>query len=115
MESKLDAHFEYSNLRRVILDSQNLKESQTEKIEYDKVLWLADSYYEIVFSLDTDIFDRVIFPISENVDAKGIEDARFVGIQGVKTVAAFITQPILPMTKGVNSAKAAANKRFLSF
>jgi len=46
-------------------------------LEYDKVLWLADSYYEIVFSLDTDISDRVIFPISE-YERKGIEDARFV-------------------------------------
>jgi predicted GH43/DUF377 family glycosyl hydrolase len=38
---------------------------------------LADSYYEIVFSMDTDISDRVIFPISE-YERKGIEDARFV-------------------------------------
>jgi predicted GH43/DUF377 family glycosyl hydrolase len=47
------------------------------RLEYDKVLWLADSYYEIVFSLDTDLSDRVIFPISE-YERKGIEDARFV-------------------------------------
>ncbi|HAL82882.1 MAG TPA: glycosidase [Mucilaginibacter sp.] len=77
LETKLDAHFEYSNLRKVILDSQNLHESQIEKIEYDKILWLADSYYEIIFSLDTDISDRVIFPISE-YESRGIEDARFV-------------------------------------
>ena len=77
LESKLDHHFEYSNLRRIILDSQKLKESDMDKLEYDKVLWLADSYYEIVFSLDTDISDRVIFPISE-YERKGIEDARFV-------------------------------------
>jgi predicted GH43/DUF377 family glycosyl hydrolase len=77
LESKLDHHFEYSNLRRIILDSQKLQESDMKKLEYDKVLWLADSYYEIVFSLDTDISDRVIFPISE-YERKGIEDARFV-------------------------------------
>jgi predicted GH43/DUF377 family glycosyl hydrolase len=77
LEGKLDAQFEYSNLRRIILDSQNLTESQIAKLEYDKVLWLADSYYEIVFSLDTDLSDRVIFPISE-YERKGIEDARFV-------------------------------------
>ena len=77
LESKLDHHFEYANLRRIITDSQNGKESDMEKLEYDKVLWLADSYYEIVFSLDTDISDRVIFPISE-YERKGIEDARFV-------------------------------------
>lgn len=77
LESKLDHHFEYSNLRRIIIDSQKLKDGDIEKLEYDKVLWLADSYYEIVFSLDTDISDRVIFPISE-YERKGIEDARFV-------------------------------------
>jgi predicted GH43/DUF377 family glycosyl hydrolase len=77
LEVKLDPHFEYSNLRRVIIDSQNLQESNIKKLEYDKVLWLADSYYEIAFSYDTDISDRVIFPISE-YERKGIEDARFV-------------------------------------
>ncbi len=77
LEGKLDHHFEYSNLHRIILDSQRLQESDIKKLEYDKVLWLADSYYEILFSLDTDISDRVIFPISE-YEIKGIEDARFV-------------------------------------
>lgn len=77
LESKLDHHFEYANLRRIILESQKLQESDMKRLEYDKVLWLADSYYEIVFSLDTDISDRVIFPISE-YERKGIEDARFV-------------------------------------
>jgi predicted GH43/DUF377 family glycosyl hydrolase len=77
IEGKLDHHFEYSNLRSIILDSQKLQEDDIKKLEYDKVLWLADSYYEIVFSLDTDISDRVIFPISE-YERKGIEDARFV-------------------------------------
>jgi predicted GH43/DUF377 family glycosyl hydrolase len=80
LESKLDHHFEYSNLRRIIIDSQKLQESDMKRLEYDKVLWLADSYYEIVFSLDTDISDRVIFPISE-YERKGIEDARFVNFK----------------------------------
>ncbi|WP_345951141.1 MULTISPECIES: glycoside hydrolase family 130 protein [unclassified Mucilaginibacter] len=77
LEEKLDHHFEYTNLRRLIQDSQSLQHDDMRKLEYDKVLWLADSYYEIVFSLDTDISDRVIFPISE-YERKGIEDARFV-------------------------------------
>jgi predicted GH43/DUF377 family glycosyl hydrolase len=80
LESKLDHHFEYSNLRRIIIDSQKLHESDMKKFEYDKILWLADSYYDIVFSLDTDISDRVIFPISE-FERKGIEDARFVAFR----------------------------------
>ena len=40
-------------------------------------MWLADSYHYLHFSLDTDISDRVIFPISE-FEQKGVEDARFV-------------------------------------
>lgn len=77
IESQLDEHFEYSNLHRVITESQKLEEDQIRRLEYDKVLWLADSYYEIAFSLDTDISDRVIFPVSE-YERRGIEDARFV-------------------------------------
>lgn len=77
IEGKLDHHFEYANLRRILIDSQRLQEDDVKKLEYDKILWLADSYYEIVFSMDTDISDRVIFPISE-YERKGIEDARFV-------------------------------------
>ncbi len=77
VESQLDSHFEYANLRHVILDSQKLQQNDMTRLEYDKILWLADSYYEILFSLDTDISDRVIFPISE-YERKGIEDARFV-------------------------------------
>jgi len=77
LEEKLDHHFEYSTLRRIISDSQKLQNDDMKRLEYDKILWLADSYYEIVFSMDTDISDRVIFPISE-YERKGIEDARFV-------------------------------------
>jgi predicted GH43/DUF377 family glycosyl hydrolase len=40
-------------------------------------MWLASSHYEIEFSLDTAISERVIFPVSEN-EKNGIEDARFV-------------------------------------
>ena len=77
LEGKLDHHFEYSHLHHLILDSQKGQKNDMKKLEFDKVLWLADSYYEIVFSLDTDLSDRVIFPISE-YERKGIEDARFV-------------------------------------
>jgi predicted GH43/DUF377 family glycosyl hydrolase len=43
----------------------------------DLVLWLARSNYEVVFSAEQQISERVIFPVSENESA-GIEDARFV-------------------------------------
>jgi len=74
---KLEDRFDYATLRKMILDSKNLQESDIKKLEYDKILWLSDTYHEISFSRDTDISDRVIFPISE-FERKGIEDARFV-------------------------------------
>lgn len=76
-ESKLDEHFEYKRLKKFVVDSQHLADDDLTRLEYEKILWLSDSYHEIQFSLDTDISDRVIFPISE-FESKGIEDARFV-------------------------------------
>ena len=77
VKNKLDDNFEYLDLRKVIMDSKKTQRSENRKLEYDKVLWLSDSYHDISFSKDTDISDRVIFPISE-FERKGIEDARFV-------------------------------------
>jgi len=77
LEGKIGNNFEYASLRRLVLESQRSQDDDLKKLEYEKVLWLSDSYNEISFSLDTDISDRVIFPISE-LERKGIEDARFV-------------------------------------
>lgn len=74
---KLSDAFDYNTLRRIILESQNNEPDPVKDTELERVLWLSDSYYSITFSLDTDISDRVIFPISE-FERKGIEDARFV-------------------------------------
>ena len=77
VKKRLDEQFEYLTLQLLI---RNLKEKETDELrkkELNKVLWLADVYHEIIFSLDTDISDRVIFPISE-FERNGIEDARFV-------------------------------------
>jgi predicted GH43/DUF377 family glycosyl hydrolase len=43
----------------------------------NQMLWLASSHYEIHFSIDSAISERVIFPISAT-EQRGIEDARFV-------------------------------------
>lgn len=43
----------------------------------DNMLWLAHSNYELEFSPDTVLSERVIFPVSES-ESRGIEDARFV-------------------------------------
>ena len=42
-----------------------------------EIIWLADSHYEVEFSRNTDLSERVIFPVSY-AERKGIEDARFV-------------------------------------
>jgi predicted GH43/DUF377 family glycosyl hydrolase len=42
-----------------------------------RVLWSADVYHEINFSYDTNISERVIFPVT-SAESNGIEDARFV-------------------------------------
>ncbi len=74
---RLEDKFDYATLRRAVQDLKSHHTDDLKKLEYDKVLWLSDTYHEISFSRDTDISDRVIFPISE-FERKGIEDARFV-------------------------------------
>lgn len=73
MNQNLPDKFDYRELKQII-DRIKLEH---ENKDLDKILWLADSYHEINFSLDTDISDRIIYPISE-FERKGIEDARFV-------------------------------------
>lgn len=51
--------------------------SYTDKKVVKAINWLARSHYEVTFSLDTAISDRVLFPISY-AESSGIEDARFV-------------------------------------
>jgi predicted GH43/DUF377 family glycosyl hydrolase len=43
----------------------------------DNMLWLARSNYELEFSPETALSERVIFPVSDS-ESRGIEDARFV-------------------------------------
>ena len=43
----------------------------------NQMMWLASSHYEIHFSIDSALSERVIFPISAT-EQRGIEDARFV-------------------------------------
>ncbi len=75
---KLNDEFTYGELRRCIEESRKAIHLTTEK-EYlfNQIIWLASSHYELQFSLDTNISERVIFPVSAN-EKNGIEDARFV-------------------------------------
>ena len=57
------------------LQQNNLDETRRRAVE--KILWMADSHYKVTFSRDTDISERVIFPVSYT-ERQGIEDARFV-------------------------------------
>jgi len=75
-QENLPERFDYRELKELV---EKLLADITDKAgtEPQKLLWLADSYHEIIFSLDTDISDRIIYPITE-YERKGIEDARFV-------------------------------------
>jgi len=74
----LSENFTYGELMKCI-DVARKKPDVTEdqlKITI-QMMWLASSHYEIHFSIDSAISERVIFPISAT-EQKGIEDARFV-------------------------------------
>ena len=76
--AKLGESFTYSELKRRVKDTKKeVTLSPTKEIYFDGIMWLASSHYEIKFSLDTAISERVIFPVSFN-ERNGIEDARFV-------------------------------------
>ena len=74
----LPESFTYDELTRHLTDAQRegRPDAPTDD-ELQEILWLADSHYEISFSMDTDISERVILPISD-WESRGIEDARFV-------------------------------------
>ncbi len=76
--NRLKDYFTYGELQASIKESieKNNLDSTQRKVLKD-CNWLANSHYEITFSLDTAISERVIYPIS-NSERNGIEDARFV-------------------------------------
>ena len=76
--SRLSENFTYGELSRSIKKTkEEFRLSESKERQVNQILWLASSHYEIKFSLDTAISERVIFPVSEN-ERNGIEDARFV-------------------------------------
>jgi predicted GH43/DUF377 family glycosyl hydrolase/CheY-like chemotaxis protein len=76
--NKLGQEFDYNEMNRALSESRNeLQPDEAQRNILKTIYWLADSHYEISFSLDTGISDRVIFPIS-STESNGIEDARFV-------------------------------------
>lgn len=70
--------FIYGELRKSANEAiERNNDNEEKKRAIEEIIWLADSHYEITFSRDTDIAERVIFPISFS-ERNGIEDARFV-------------------------------------
>ncbi|WP_319478845.1 glycoside hydrolase family 130 protein [uncultured Draconibacterium sp.] len=75
---KLNDTFTYGELRDCIKEGRkSLHLAADKEILFNQIIWLASSHYELDFSLDTNISERVIFPVSTN-EKNGIEDARFV-------------------------------------
>ena len=100
---KLPDKFEYYSLKHAVqkfLRDQEI--SSDRRMALEEITWLVDSFYDIQFHKDSDIAERVIFPISDS-ESRGIEDARFVKFQdedGTKevfaTYTAFNGHTILP-------------------
>ena len=75
---KLGDSFTYGELKRAVEETKDIHQlSPNKKLIINQKMWLAKSHYELEFSLDSAISERVIFPTSET-ERNGIEDARFV-------------------------------------
>ena len=75
---KLNDPFTYGELHDCIKEARKSLHLAVEKeVLFNQITWLASSHYELEFSLDTNISERVIFPVSTN-EKNGVEDARFV-------------------------------------
>jgi len=76
--NRLGDKFIYGELQASIEETlRSTKLSYSRKKVIQDINWLASSHYEIAFSLDTAVSERVIFPISY-AESNGIEDTRFV-------------------------------------
>ena len=75
---KLGDDFTYGDLMRNLVNEKRNSELTEGQIKIiNQMMWLASSHYEVVFSIDSGISERVIFPVSAT-EQNGIEDARFV-------------------------------------
>jgi predicted GH43/DUF377 family glycosyl hydrolase len=75
-------NFTYGELKRAVEETRKTHDlSANKESVINQMMWLAKSHYELDFSLDSAISERVIFPISE-AEKNGIEDARFVKFTG---------------------------------
>lgn len=74
----LPDRFEYYVLKNAITNLlKNPELTAAQRSAFEEMTWLVESFYDIQFHKDSDLTERVIFPISES-ESNGIEDARFV-------------------------------------
>jgi len=100
---KLGDRFTYGELKRAVEETRETHDlSASRQSIINQMMWLAKSHYELDFSLDSAISERVIFPTSE-AEKNGIEDARFVRftddngeVTYYATYTAYDGQTILP-------------------
>ena len=75
---KLGSSFTYGELMKNLEAARKDPKLTEDHVKImNRMMWLASSHYEISFSIDSAISERVIFPISAT-EQRGIEDARFV-------------------------------------
>jgi predicted GH43/DUF377 family glycosyl hydrolase len=98
-------HFTRSDLSKSISRVRRESPPLTHDVQHtlECIKWLADSNYELCFSPELALSERVIFPVSIN-ESRGIEDARFVRlvdddgtIMYYATYTAYNGRDILPM------------------
>lgn len=71
-------NFYFRELRQSIAEyTHNNTITILEEQVLEAIKWIANAQYEITFSMDTAISERVIFPVSDT-ESNGIEDARFI-------------------------------------
>ena len=74
---QLGDEFIYGELQAAIAETMKQDLTFTRKKVVHAINWLATSHYEVTFSLDTALSERILFPVSYT-ESNGIEDARFV-------------------------------------
>ncbi len=101
--ASLPERFTFEELLRAVasVQSPHIPEAMSHET-LERIHWLATSNYEITFSPDSPICERVIFPASPT-ESQGMEDARFVrfveddgSVRYHATYTAYDGHPILP-------------------
>jgi len=77
--AQLGPLFSLQELKGAILSASRRAEGVPYNAEHimNQVHWLAESNYDVEFSDDIPLSERIVFPVSTN-ESNGIEDARFV-------------------------------------